>query len=1046
MDNHFRTPPPPPPLQGQVPLPPKVEEVINRICAEKHHDPPDHLARKKLAQVGEEAALDVVRRIYNTPNPIRTLSGYITHLVNQSDCGGAGASCSQVAKVSCATTTAAPEGSIPYYFSPLKRPLPSSPSASPISPQNGESSGYQKLDLHVGSPSSSNLPMAKASKVSRQLQFSGEPECNEEKITPEVFSYQRTILTSKLEYRKLFLIYSYIGRRKFEDVVSDDDADEILEMKDLPMGNFESRIWDAYGKRYVPADRRQSTEWDTGKTHLYYCYVYADGSCSFKGPCLDTTSTHLQRTLGDDNILIVEFAEDGRSCIDRILKEGILVGLRCYKFFVIKDESKGTKKQKEMEKDKTSLSPAVRCYFVNYDSIAARGNSESYSLCPSNLNKARCHFMHVHMVSSLAKYMARFSLILSKTIKLPVDLSSIVIERIEDIPCRDGNGDEIRDEDGEVLVLTDGTGFISEDLALKCPQNFCSAKFLKDNDFEDVLRQERRVEDWNRKPPLLMQCRLFSRGLAVKGTLLVNRKLDAGTIQIRSSMVKVERDIRCPVTPTFDSLEIVAISHKPRRCQLSKNLIALLSYGGVPRNFFLDMLRNVLEETQALFTNLHAALKVSIRNGDMDDGWTTARMILAGVPLSEPHLQDRLAKLANFERRSLKKGKLPISESFYVMGTADPTGLLKANEVCVILENGQISGKVLVYRNPGLHFGDIHVLEAVYVKELEDVIGNAKFGIFFSTKGQRSVANEIANGDFDGDMYWVSRNPQLLKYFRASEPWTRVYSSPPAENKKPSDFSAEALEYELFRLFLEKQKPSFNMAVAADSWLAFMDCLLVLRDENAGDTDGLRQKILKLVDIYYDALDAPKSGKKVNVPNDLIAKSYPHYMGKGNSYHSTSILGDIFDQTEQFQSERRSIGEIWKLPCFNSRIPEEYLSMWRARYDDYRYEMRDALEQNPAADDLKNKAADRVIKKYKELLYEAAELQESKKKMEEINNEALAIYHVSYDHAIGRGCISKCSFAWRVAGSALCNLHATNTSTNEYPTLVVPSILRNALF
>ena len=83
---------------------------------------------------------------------------------------------------------------------------------------------------------------------------------------------------------------------------------------------------------------------------------------------------------------------------------------------------------------------------------------------------------------------------------------------------------------------------------------------------------------------------------------------------------------------------------------------------------------------------------------------------------------------------------------------------------CIFLsirENGQISGKVLVYRNPGLHFGDVHVLEAVYVKELEDVIGNAKFGIFFSTKGQRSVANEIANGDFDGDMYWVSRNPQV---------------------------------------------------------------------------------------------------------------------------------------------------------------------------------------------------------------------------------------------------------------------------------------------
>lgn len=47
------------------------------------------------------------------------------------------------------------------------------------------------------------------------------------------------------------------------------------------------------------------------------------------------------------------------------------------------------------------------------------------------------------------------------------------------------------------------------------------------------------------------------------------------------------------------------------------------------------------------------------------------------------------------------------------------------------------------------------------MKELEDYIGNCKFGIFFSTKGRRSVANEIGNGDFDGDLYWVSRNPQV---------------------------------------------------------------------------------------------------------------------------------------------------------------------------------------------------------------------------------------------------------------------------------------------
>lgn len=76
-------------------------------------------------------------------------------------------------------------------------------------------------------------------------------------------------------------------------------------------------------------------------------------------------------------------------------------------------------------------------------------------------------------------------------------------------------------------------------------------------------------------------------------------------------------------------------------------------------------------------------------------------------------------------------------------------------------ENGPISGPVLVYRNPGLHFGDVHIMDAVYVKELEEVVGNAKYGIFFSTKGCRSAAYEMATGDFDGDMYWVSRNLEV---------------------------------------------------------------------------------------------------------------------------------------------------------------------------------------------------------------------------------------------------------------------------------------------
>lgn len=202
------------------------------------------------------------------------------------------------------------------------------------------------------------------------------------------------------------------------------------------------------------------------------------------------------------------------------------------------------------------------------------------------------------------------------------------------------------------------------------------------------------------------------------------------------------------------------------------------------------------------------------------DKLNSARMILCGIPLEESYLQFHLSKLMKEEKKSLRGGKIPIPDSYYLMGTADPTGSLKPDEVCVILYDtlhflfvqscylcwpqdkifyqhpfqdqnmetmdvislekkkglklfissimlmtfqvqilnilftkssvlffpsnclgllssdcGQISGKVLVYRNPGLHFGDIHVLKATYLGEMENYVGNSKYGIFFPSVG-----------------------------------------------------------------------------------------------------------------------------------------------------------------------------------------------------------------------------------------------------------------------------------------------------------------------
>lgn len=70
--------------------------------------------------------------------------------------------------------------------------------------------------------------------------------------------------------------------------------------------------------------------------------------------------------------------------------------------------------------------------------------------------------------------------------------------------------------------------------------------------------------------------------------------------------------------------------------------------------------------------------------------------------------------------------------------------------------DGQLSGDVLVYKYPGLHLGDIHVLTATYIRGLEDIVGNSKYAIFFPVSGSQAMASS-----FGGNMFWVSRNSEV---------------------------------------------------------------------------------------------------------------------------------------------------------------------------------------------------------------------------------------------------------------------------------------------
>ncbi|XP_048621074.1 probable RNA-dependent RNA polymerase 5 isoform X2 [Brassica napus] len=997
-------------LHSEIALSNSVETVLKRIYGKHNHHPIKAETRRRLSSIPHELALETLSKVFNVDYVKGTLDGFIKYILDQT-----------VSSV---------------YGSPLQC-SGESPVLSPRTPGKKccrkaiVGAEMSLLDYEVPSPKSLKLEVEGGSTLH---------------VPPQVLAL------SELEFKKAFLLLSYIPGKNLGQV--NITAEEIRQWKDLSMVAYEAAVWDRLGRHSCPSTDRRSLQWDSGNTHYYQCHVSPDGSYRFKGPLMENTGTHLHNVLGDENVLTVKFADvpgeatycnDIYSTYKEIAKKGIMIGLRRYQFFVFKDGGKE-------EKKKDFSGKGVKCYFIRTDSTASNDMGQPYIFSGKSIHEARMHFMHVHTLPTLAKYMARFSLILSKTRKLEVDTNGIAFQQIDDIHCRDQNNNDVLDKNQKPCIHSDGTGYISEDLARMCPTDIFKGKRVRSDNMQ--------APTYGKEPPLLIQFRMFHYGYAVKGTFLLNKKLPPWTVQVRPSMVKVSEDPALSNFSTFNSLEVVTTSNPPRRTKLSRNLVALLSYGGVPDEFFLDILRNTLEESKTVFDNKRAAVRAARNYGDMDE-YNALQMIMSGIPLDEPHLKDHLSILLNTEKNDLKAGKLLVTESYYLMGTVDPTGKLKQNEVCVILESGQISGDVLVYRNPGLHFGDIHVLKATYVKALEEYVGNSKYGVFFPQKGPRSLGDEIAGGDFDGDMYFISRNPKLLEHYKPSEPW--VSSSPPSKTysgRKPSELSPEMLEEELFRMFLKARFHSSNViGAAADSWLRIMDQFLTLGDDRVKETAERKSKMvktmLKAIDIYYDALDAPKNGAKVDLPLDLKFDSFPHYMERKNknNFKSTSILGLIYDTVVSQNEEEPPTCEIKKLQCFEDElVPEFYMEKCSRWYLEYKTEMSQAMDENN-----KKESASEVILKYKHVsvvnknrllmllyikeliggmcqeFYGAAGFEESKKSLEELYLQALVLYNIVYDYAIIKNKVRSCGFVWKVAGPVLCKLYLKKAEEKSIP-------------
>ncbi len=237
------------------------------------------------------------------------------------------------------------------------------------------------------------------------------------------------------------------------------------------------------------------------------------------------------------------------------------------------------------------------------------------------------------------------------------------------------------------------------------------------------------------------------------------------------------------------------------------------------------------------------------------------------------------------------KARIYIEESAYVMGIMDEYNVLEYGQAFLRIKRKNkdiiLNQKCSIAKCPCLHPGDIRILD--FKKYIPGNKDTEKYKIFekyenviiFPSKGKRPHPNECSGSDLDGDYYFVFYDKDLIpKESDLMEPMNYIFDYKSLEKKKIT--INDIIEY--FAEYINLN----NLGIIGDAHLALTD----------QDDLGAKGKIpMKLAELFSLAVDAPKTGLKIELNDDEQAKKYPHYMGKkkNKSYVSSNILGIIYD-------------------------------------------------------------------------------------------------------------------------------------------------------
>ncbi|KAI3847707.1 hypothetical protein MKX03_028792, partial [Papaver bracteatum] len=323
---------------------------------------------------------------------------------------------------------------------------------------------------------------------------------------------------------------------------------------------------------------------------------------------------------------------------------------------------------------------------------------------------------------------------------------------------------------------------------------------------------------------------------------------------------------------------------KYQSCFLNRQVITLLSTLGVSDSVFEKKQKEVTEQLDLSLTDplrAYEALEI------MPPGEITSifkQMLLCGyMPNQEPFLSMvlqifRASKLHELRTkirifipkgRSMIVGILDYGQVFIQVSTV---GSKQFHEDSLSRHSLKVSkedhifvvGKVVVAKNPCLHPGDIRVLCAVDVPALHHMVDC----VVFPQKGKRPHPNECSGSDLDGDVYFVSWDPELIPPRQVEGLEAMNYAAAPTL----------LLGHDEIEQFFTNYMINDNLGVIANTHLAFADKEPLMAESS---------QCKELAKLFSIAVDYPKTGVPAVIPPHLRL-----------SYKSDRVIGKLFRQVK----------------------------------------------------------------------------------------------------------------------------------------------------